>query len=455
MPNLLILDDEPAICSSLSFALEDEYTVWTAKEAEAGLELVRREPIDCILLDLNLGHANGLELLPQLKEIRPEAIVIMMTAYGTIESSVAAMKAGAYHYLTKPLHLDEVKLLLRKALEFQQLHRQVKVLSAAVKQQQSYAGIIGKSQPMLKLFQLIEKVKDIPSNILITGESGTGKELVARAIHFEGNRSQAPFSVINCAAIPESLLESELFGYEKGTFTGAFQRKIGLFERSHGGTVFLDEIGEMPLGLQAKLLRVIQERVVTPLGSYESKVVDIRIIAATNRNLQEEVAKGTFREDLYYRLNVIPVHTPALRERLEDLPLLIDHFLMLYAANMGKEKKPCSPNVQKLLYKYEYPGNVRELANVLEYAVALSQGDVIVLEDLPPALTKRQPSSKPSGPEVEGVFIPSGISLEEAERRIILHTLEQNGGHRKKTADQLGISERGLRQKLKQYLEAE
>ncbi|MFY0546362.1 sigma-54-dependent transcriptional regulator [Brevibacillus sp. H7] len=455
MPNLLILDDEPAICSSLSFALEDEYTVWTAKEAEAGLELVRREPIDCILLDLNLGHANGLELLPQLKEIRPEAIVIMMTAYGTIESSVAAMKAGAYHYLTKPLHLDEVKLLLRKALEFQQLHRQVKVLSAAVKQQQSYAGIIGKSQPMLKLFQLIEKVKDIPSNILITGESGTGKELVARAIHFEGNRSQAPFSVINCAAIPESLLESELFGYEKGTFTGAFQRKIGLFERSHGGTVFLDEIGEMPLGLQAKLLRVIQERVVTPLGSYESKVVDIRIIAATNRNLQEEVAKGTFREDLYYRLNVIPVHTPALRERLEDLPLLIDHFLMLYAANMGKEKKPCSPNVQKLLYKYEYPGNVRELANVLEYAVALSQGDVIVLEDLPPALTKRQPSSKPSGAEVEGVFIPSGISLEEAERRIILHTLEQNGGHRKKTADQLGISERGLRQKLKQYLEAE
>ncbi len=455
MPNLLLIDDEPAICSSLSFALEDEYTIWTAKDAESGLALAEREPIDCILLDLNLGHTSGLSLLPRLKAIRPEVIVIMMTAYGTIESSVEAMKAGAYHYLTKPLHLDEVKLLLKKALEFQQLHQQVQVLSHAVKQQMSYAGIIGKSQPMLKLFQLIEKVKDIPSNILISGESGTGKELVARAIHYQGNRSQAPFSVINCAAIPESLLESELFGYEKGAFTGAFQRKAGLFERSHGGTVFLDEIGEMPLSLQAKLLRVIQERVVTPLGSFESKEVDIRIIAATNRNLQEEVARGAFREDLFYRLNVIPLHTPPLRERQEDLPLLIDHFLALYAANMGKSKKPCSPDVIKLLYKYEYPGNIRELANVLEYAVALSQGDMIVLEDLPPSLTRLQPTSRPLETDDDGVLIPAGISLEEAERRYILYTLERNGGHRKKTADQLEISERGLRQKLKQYLEAE
>jgi two-component system response regulator AtoC len=455
MPHLLILDDEPAICSSLSFALEDEYTVWTAKEAEAGLELAAQKPVDCILLDLNLGYTSGLELLPKLKAIRPEAVIIMMTAYGTIESSVAAMKAGAYHYLTKPLHLDEVRLLLKKGLEFQQLHQRVKVLSAAVKQQQSYAGIIGKSQPMLQVFQLIEKVKDIPSNILITGESGTGKELVARAIHYQGNRSQAPFSVVNCAAIPESLLESELFGYEKGAFTGAYQRKSGLFERSHGGTVFLDEIGEMPLSLQAKLLRVLQERVVTPLGGFEVKEVDIRIIAATNRNLQEEVAKGTFREDLFYRLNVIPIHMPPLRERQEDLPLLIEHFLDLYAANMGKPRKPCSPEVKKLLYAYDYPGNVRELANVLEYAVALSQGDTIALEDLPPLLTQRQSNRKLSGSTAAGVLIPEGLPLEEAERIYILHTWERNGGHRKKTADQLQISERGLRQKLKQYLEAE
>jgi two-component system response regulator AtoC len=455
MPNLLLLDDEPAICSSLSFALEDEYTVFTATDAETGLDLVEREEIDCILLDLNLGSASGLELLPKLKALRPDAIVIVMTAYGTIESSVEAMKAGAYHYLTKPLHLDEVKLLLRKGLEFQQLHRQVKVLSEAVKQQQSYGGIIGKSQPMLKLYQLIEKVKDIPSNILITGESGTGKELVARAIHYQGNRSHAPFSVINCAAIPETLLESELYGYEKGSFTGAYQRKIGLFERSHGGTVFLDEIGEMPLSLQAKLLRVIQERVVTPLGSYESKEVDIRIIAATNRNLEEEVAKGTFREDLYYRLNVIPIRTPALRERMEDVPLLIDHFLGLYCANMGKPIKSCSPEVKKLLYGYSYPGNVRELANILEYAVAMSSGNTITLQDLPPAVTQRQQNPKAFPSPEEGVWIPSGTTLEEAERRIILYTLERNGGHRKKTADELGISERGLRQKLKQYLETE
>ncbi|WP_035295779.1 sigma-54-dependent transcriptional regulator [Brevibacillus thermoruber] len=455
MPNLLIVDDEPAICASLSFALEDDYTVWTAGDEPSALAIVQQEAIDCVLLDLNLGHTCGLDLLAKLKGVKPDVTVIMMTAYGTIESSVAAMKAGAYHYLTKPLHLDEVRLLLNKALEFQHLHRQVKVLSEAVKQQQAYAGLIGKSQPMQKLYQLIEKVKDITSSILITGESGTGKELVARAVHFQGNRRHAPFSVVNCAAIPEQLLESELFGYEKGAFTGAFQRKIGLFERSHGGTVFLDEIGEMPLALQAKLLRVIQERTVTPLGGYEAKEVDIRIIAATNRNLEEEVARGAFREDLFYRLNVIPIRTPALRERREDIPLLIEHFLDLYAVNLGKGKKVCSPEALKRLYAYSYPGNVRELANIVEYAVALSQGEIITTEDLPFSVSERPSGSRTAPAGQEGVFIPAGMSLEEAERRIILYTLERNGGHRKKTADQLGISERGLRQKLKQYLESE
>lgn len=455
MSNLLIVDDETSICVSLSFALEDDYAVWTAKDAASALEIVKTEPIECVLLDLSLGQTSGLELLSQLKAVRPELTVIMMTAYGTIESSVQAIKAGAYHYLTKPLHLDEVKLLLHKALEYQDLHRQVQVLSEAIRQKHSYAGLIGKSPAMLKLFQLIEKVKDIPSSILITGESGTGKELVARAIHFEGNRSHAPFSVINCAAIPESLLESELFGYEKGTFTGAVQSKKGLFERSHGGTVFLDEIGEIPLSLQAKLLRVIQERVVTPLGSYEAKEVDIRIIAATNRQLEEEVARGTFREDLFYRLNVIPVRTPALRERMEDAAYLIDHFLQWSAANMGKQKKVLSPEAKKWLYAYSYPGNVRELANIVEYAVALSQAVMITLEDLPPTLTERQQGIRPAQDGKGGVTIPAGSSLEEAERRIIMHTLDRHGGHRKKTADQLGISERGLRQKLKQYLEWE
>ncbi|CAM5797037.1 sigma-54-dependent transcriptional regulator [Brevibacillus borstelensis] len=454
MTRLLIVDDEPAICASLSFALEDDFDVFTAKDEQTALAVLEQEEIDCVLLDLNLGSTSGLELLPKLKKLRPDLTVIMMTAFGTIESSVAAMKAGAYHYLTKPLHLDEVKLLINKALEFQKLHKRVKVLSAAVKQQQSYAGMIGKSQQMQRIYQLIEKVKDIPSNILITGESGTGKELVARAIHYQGVRSQAAFSVINCAAIPETLLESELFGYAKGAFTGAVQQKTGLFERSHGGTVFLDEIGEMPLALQAKLLRVIQERTVTPLGSYSTKEIDIRLIAATNRNLEEEVAKGTFREDLYYRLNVIPIRTPALRERPEDVPLLVDYFLDLYAANMGREKKECSPDVKKKLFAYSFPGNVRELANIIEYAVALSAGEIITMEDLPASLVS-QPTEKRLFPKSqEGVFVPANATLEEAERLVILHTLEKNGGHRKKTADQLGISERGLRQKLKQYLES-
>lgn len=454
MTRLLIVDDEPAICASLSFALEDDFDVFTAKDEQTALAVLEQEEIDCVLLDLNLGSTSGLELLPKLKKLRPDLTVIMMTAFGTIESSVAAMKAGAYHYLTKPLHLDEVKLLINKALEFQKLHKRVKVLSAAVKQQQSYAGMIGKSQQMQRIYQLIEKVKDIPSNILITGESGTGKELVARAIHYQGVRSQAAFSVINCAAIPETLLESELFGYAKGAFTGAVQQKTGLFERSHGGTVFLDEIGEMPLALQAKLLRVIQERTVTPLGSYSTKEIDIRLIAATNRNLEEEVAKGTFREDLYYRLNVIPIRTPALRERPEDVPLLVDYFLDLYAANMGREKKECSPDVKKKLFAYSFPGNVRELANIIEYAVALSAGEIITMEDLPASLVS-QPTGKRLFPKSqEGVFVPANATLEEAERLVILHTLETNGGHRKKTADQLGISERGLRQKLKQYLES-
>ena len=451
MPHLLIVDDEPSICVSLAFVLEDEFTVSTATEESTALQIMQAEEIDCVLLDQSLGQTSGLDLLVKMKEQKPDLIVIMMTAYGTIQSSVEAIRAGAYHYLTKPLHMEEVKLLLHKALDYQQLHRRVQALSEAVRQSQSYAGIVGKSPEMGKVFQFIEKVKDIPSSILITGESGTGKELVARAIHFQGSRRSGPFSAINCAAIPESLLEGELFGHEKGAFTGAYQSKQGLFERSQGGTVFLDEIGEMPLPLQAKLLRVIQEKVVSPLGSYDAREVDIRIIAATNRQLEAEVERGTFREDLYYRLNVIPIRIPPLRERAEDIPYLLEHFLQVSSAKMGKQKKSFSPQTKKWLYAYSYPGNVRELANIVEYAVALSQGEMITIEDLPPALLERSRKSSASPAEKEGVFIPAGITLEEAERRIILDALERQGGHRRKTAELLGISERGLRQKLKQF----
>lgn len=449
--NILIIDDERAICSSLSFALDDEYRVFTASGPEESLQLLEQEPIDGILLDLNLRGTSGIELLRQIKEKQPDAVVIMMTAYGSIESSVEAMKAGAYHYLTKPLNLEEVRLLLGKALAFQQLHRQVQVLSQAVRQQETYAGIIGKSHAMQKVFQLVEKVKDINSHVLISGESGTGKELVARAIHYQGDRQKRAFSVINCAAIPELLLESELFGHEKGAFTGAYARQQGLFERSDGGTIFLDEIGEMPLALQAKILRVIQEKVVTPIGSQQSKEVDVRIISATNRQLQDEVAKGTFREDLYYRLNVIPIHLPPLRERTEDVPLLVEHFLALYSANMGLRTKTLSQEAKRKLYDYAYPGNVRELSNILEYAVALSEKEVIGPHDLPEAVREKRSSSQGQAAEEQGLMIPPGLTLAEAERMYILYTLDNNNGHRLNTAKQLAISERGLREKLKQY----
>ncbi|WP_342043285.1 sigma-54-dependent transcriptional regulator [Bacillus sp. OTU2372] len=450
MLNVLIIDDEQSICSSLSFALEDEFKVWTALDAKSAVTLIEENEIDGILLDLNLGKTNGMDLLRTVKERKPEVVVIIMTAYGTIESSIDAIKKGAYHYLTKPLNLDEVKLLLNQALSYQQLHRQIQVLSEAVRQQETYAGIIGKSKSMQKVFQLIEKLKDIPSNILITGESGTGKELVARAIHYQGCRQNRTFSVINCAAIPEQLLESELFGYEKGAFTGAYQRKQGLFERSDGGTIFLDEIGEMPLALQAKILRVIQEKVVTPLGSQEVKKVDVRIISATHRNLREEVEKGHFREDLFYRLNVIPIQIPSLKERKEDIPLLVDHFLALYSGKIGVRAKTCSSAAKRMLYNYSYPGNVRELSNMLEYGVVLSESDVLQPEDLPE--TVREKSPKVESHEESGLVIADGLSMAEVEREYILYTLEKNEGHRMKTAKQLAISERGLREKLKNYL---
>jgi len=452
---LLIIDDEPAICSSLTFALEDEYQVRTATDRETAFRQLADSSVDCILLDLSLGPISGLDLLQELKALNAEVPVIMMTAYGTIESSVAAMKAGAFHYISKPIHLDEVRVLLSKALEYRNLNQQVKELSEAIRQSNTYAGLIGNSQVMRELYDVIERVKDIPSNVLIMGESGTGKELVARAIHMEGNRRHAPFSVINCAAIPETLLESELFGYEKGAFTGALQRKIGLLEKSHGGTVFLDEIGEMPLALQAKILRVLQERVVTPLGSLEPREVDIRIIAATHRNLAEEVKKGTFREDLYYRINVIPIHTPPLRARREDIPALVEHFLTICANSMGKPRKTCSPQAMNRLYNYSYPGNVRELANVVEYAVALSRSQLIEEEELPLVIFQDRLDRLQQVEAVNGIHIPVGTSLEDAERLLILHTLEENGGHRRKTAHTLGISERGLRHKLKQYCEEE
>jgi len=447
--SVLIIDDEQAICTSLMFALEDDYTVYTATDPSLGLAYLQDNQIDVVLLDMRIKEMNGLSLIPKILEIQPHAIIIVMTAYGTIETSVEAVKLGAYHYLTKPIDVEEVKLLIEKGLSYLSLNHQLHRLNEIVYPKEGYAGMIGKSKKMKQVYHLIERTKDISSSVLILGESGTGKELVARAIHEGGCRSKYPFLVLNCAAIPETLLESELFGHEKGAFTGAIQSKKGVFERADNGTLFLDEIGEMPSVLQAKLLRVLQEGEFVPVGATESQQVDVRVIAATNRDLLSEVQKGNFREDLFYRLHVIPISLPPVRERMEDVPLLIDYFLKLYSEKLNRPPLQLSYEAKECLFSYHYPGNVRELSNIIEYAVALSPHEQIRIEDLPSHMIQEQ-----TGVDADSsttIAIPFGISLKEVEKIIILETLHACNGHKGKTADILGISDRSLRDKLKMY----
>lgn len=452
MYKILVIDDEISICRSLEFALEDHYNVSTTTDPDEGISIIKNQPIDLVLLDLRLKGVDGIEILKEIKSIDSAINVIMMTAYSSIESSVKAMKEGAYYYITKPINMEQLFLLIEKAFEFESLKKEVDRLNESLKEINGYGRMIGKSNKMDQIYQLVEKVKDIDSNILITGESGTGKEIVARTIHEMGNRNDGPFEVVNCAAIPENLLESELFGYRKGTFTGATHDKVGKFVSADGGTLFLDEIGELPLSLQAKLLRVIQDREVTPLGTNKKIKVNFRLLSATNRNLYEMVQKGQFREDLYFRLNVIPIHLPPLRERKEDIPLFIQNLLETYSNKMGKPLKQLSRQVKQLLYNYDYPGNVRELSNIMEYAVALSQNDIIELEDLPPFLKGSDKRiRKYFSEEKDVISFPIGITLKEIEKIAILKTLEYFEGHRKNTAAALGISERGLRNKLKEY----
>lgn len=452
MKRILVIDDEQAICTSLQFALEDEFQVITATCANEGLDILRGQRIDLVLLDWRLKGEDGLHVLRDIKALYRDINVIMMTAFGTIQSSVEAMKQGAYYYITKPLNIDQLKLLIHKALEYSHLTKEIKRLHNSLHRSNRFDGMIGKSKEMEKVFCLIEKVKDIESNVLITGESGTGKELVAQAIHNNGRRKDKPFEVVNCAAIPENLLESELFGHRRGAFTGAVSDRVGKCIQADGGTLFLDEVGELPLSLQAKILRVIQEREVTPLGSHEKVKVNFRLIAATNRDLLEMVKRGEFREDLYFRLNVIPITLPPLRKRKEDIPLLVNHFLHEYCEKMGKTITDMSQDVKRFLYEYDYPGNVRELSNIIEHAVALSNSEKLESEDLPPVAARPPDDSvhAVSGNE-PSIVIPIGKKLKEIEKMVILETLSHCKGHRERTAAMVGISVRSLRNKLKQY----
>lgn len=448
MQKLLIVDDEVSICNSLSFALEDEYETYTAEDEESAMKIVSSMDISIVLLDLKLGSTDGITLLKKIKSLSPRTAVIIMTAYGSIESSIEAIKSGAFYYITKPINIDELMLLLEKARENIALNDKIKDLSSQIYLRSTYYNLIGSSKKMKEVYDLIDRVKDIDSNVLITGESGTGKELVARAIHFLGKRKDKPFNVVNCSAIPANLLESELFGYKKGAFTGASEDRKGIIELSEGGTLFLDEIGDLDISLQTKLLRVIQNKEIRPLGSVNEIKADVRFISATNRNLKEMVKNNLFRKDLYYRLNVINIDMPPLRQRREDIPILVDHFIKKYNMMLNKNVKGITPEALEALERYEFEGNVRELENTIERAVALTRDDFIDIEDLPTDFFEKE-NNVPQEDDI--IKISIGESMKSVEKKLIKHTLEKYNNNRKRTSEVLGISERALRYKIKEY----
>ena len=456
---ILIVDDEKGIRDFLEIMLKKEgYRVSSAPGGEEAMRLFNNSSYDLVISDVRMKGMGGVELLKSIKEINPETVVLMITAYASVDTAIDAMKAGAYDYITKPFKVDEVKHIIRNALDKKRLETENILLKRELKTKHAFGNLIGASPKMLEIYEIIKRVADTKTNILLTGESGTGKELVARAIHYEGIRKDKPFVPINCGAIPENLLESELFGYQKGAFTGAAANKSGLFEVANEGTIFLDEITELPIQLQVKLLRVIQERNFRRVGGIEDISVDVRIIAASNKDIEREVKEGRFREDLFYRLNVIPIHMPPLRERKEDIPLFAEHFLGKYKKELGKDIKAISSEVMDYLGKYAYPGNIRELENIIERAVALEAAAIILPESLPEYVRglPLDASIDDKKPEVMSQELGvDGLNLEKAvadfEKTMILKAINTAGGVQKKAAEILKISPRSLRYLLQKY----
>ncbi len=436
---ILIVDDEPLIRLSLTEWLKEEnYLTLAAEDGPSALAAVQREPWDIMLLDLKMPGMDGIEVLREVKKIAPETTVIMMTAYASVASSVQAMKEGAYDYIVKPFDVQELTVLLKRIVEHQQLVNENILLRKRLTEQYEYENIVGKSAPMQSVFELIGTVADTSATVLITGETGTGKELVARAIHTNSARRYSPFIAVSCSALPDTLLESELFGYEKGAFTGAERTKKGRFELAHSGTLFLDEIGDINMKTQVKLLRVLQERSFRRLGGSELIEVDVRLITATNRDLMKMVEQGTFRSDLYYRLNVVNIHLPPLRERREDIPLLVSHFLTKYNLEFNKKFERVRADALNMMLDYQWAGNVRELENVIERAVVIGQGVEIGPEHLPFCR-----------PDVDVGIEPR--TLEEVERLHIEKMLAQNQWNIAGTARILGIDRTTLHKKIKKY----
>ncbi len=443
---ILVVDDEKGIRQSLHGILTDEgFEVISAKNGDGALMMVAEELPDLILLDIWLPDIDGIEVLRRIKNDYPYLQVIMISGHGTIETAVKAIKMGAYDFIEKPLSLENILLTINNALNFYQLAEENRLLRQKV---QGYYGPTGKSEIITELKRQIEMVAPTNAWVLIRGENGTGKEVVAHAIHQKSQRADKPFVEVNCAAIPEELIESELFGHEKGSFTGAYSKKRGKFDLANEGTLFLDEIGDMSLRTQAKILRILQEQKFERVGGTKTISVDVRVIAASNKNLEEEIGKGTFREDLYYRLNVIPIEVPPLRERLEDIPILADEFLEHFCYRSGSGKKKMSPDALELLKNYDWPGNVRELKNMVERLVILTPGKLITAEDIPDSLKKklRLYSQSP---------LFQVDSLKEArsyfEREFILRKLAENNGNISQTAEAIGIERSHLHKKIKAY----
>lgn len=451
---ILVVDDEESIREFLEIMLKKEgYDPTCVEDGLQAIEIFKKKSFDLVISDLQMPNMTGIELLRKIREQDPDMLFIMITAFGTTETAVEAMKLGAYDYITKPFKIDEVRINIANALRSRNLEFENRTLKKELVREYSFQNLIGNSEPMFRIFDMIKRVSQTPTNILITGESGTGKEMIAKAIHFNGPLKDKPFVPVNCGAIPESLMESEMFGHKKGSFTGAVVDKAGMFEVADGGTLFLDEIGELPLSIQVKLLRAIQERVIRRVGAVDDTEVNVRIIAATNRNLQDMVSEGEFRQDLFYRLNVINIHSPPLRERKEDIALLTNHFLKKYNERLGKNVNGISQEALEQIKNYNYPGNVRELENIIERTVALEGGSMILPESLPPMVNTPSGRKMASSHEIE--ITEEGLDLEkiigQIEKELLIKAIHTANGVKKRAAKLLNISFRSMRYRVEKY----
>ena len=448
--NIILIDDSPEIRENLSDSLRAEgYDVDTSSDGAEGISRIENKFYDIILTDLKMPGVDGMEVLKYVKENSPDSICIVLTGYGTIKNAVEAIKLGSFDYLTKPVKLEEIRITIQRALEHRNLKRENINLRNQLKKKYKFENIIGDNEKMQKVFETIEKVADTNSTILILGESGTGKELVAKAIHYNSDRREGPFVPVNCAAIPGELLESELFGHEKGAFTNAISTRIGRFELANGGTLFLDEIGDMNPILQSKLLRVLQERQFERIGGIKSIKTDIRVIAATHQDLKKAVQREKFREDLYYRLNVIPIKIPPLRDHKSDISLLVNHFLNQFSKTKKKKIVGISKDSMEKLMEYDWPGNVRELENIIERMVILTNNEMISLEDLPEKIQSLTKMHSPNSFEIPEVGLSLDTAVNEFERQLILQALNKTGWVKNKAAQLLNLNRTTLIEKIK------